>query len=133
MKTITLKLTDRAFKSIRGEAMAHFLAHTDGMSLVAYFTGRVVKAIEEGEDELVLRHRDDPDEDPRTVHIYERFSEDDAYWMVDPPGGLHDTAEVALNWVRRRDARSKRHSTIVWHTETEEGRDAVAALEEKGA
>lgn len=65
MKEIRLKLTDRAYKSIRGEALANFLAHTDGMSLVAYFTSRVVKAIEDGEEELLLQHRDDPKEEEK--------------------------------------------------------------------
>lgn len=55
-------------------------------------------------------------------------------WMVDPPGGLHDTAAEALAWVRTRDERDVEHdgvsrvTILEWHPTTRIGKLVVSAL-----
>lgn len=57
------------------------------------------------------------------VEIIERdYGRDGRAWMVDPPGGLHDSAEDALMWARRY-----RHgAAVVWVTVTPRGKAEAA-------
>lgn len=58
------------------------------------------------------------------VEIIERdYGRDGRAWMVDPPGGLHDSAAVALAWARRYH----RGANIAWTPVTAAGRAEVAA------
>ncbi len=69
------------------------------------------------------------------VDIYERVDEDgESYWMVDPPGGLHDTAAKALEWVKSRSDRTAKiygissATVVTWHPATRVGRRVAKAL-----
>lgn len=57
MKRVTLILSDAAFRVIKSEATVNALCHAGGEPLLATFAGRIVKAIESGEEELELKTR----------------------------------------------------------------------------
>lgn len=62
-----------------------------------------------------------------------QIEELDDCWMVNPPGGLHDSAIVALAWVKNQDdaaakAGISRITTIEWITKTRTGRSIVKVI-----
>lgn len=58
----------------------------------------------------------------KTEIIERDYGRDGRAWMVDPPGGLHDSAVDALTWARRY----RRGAAIVWVTVTPRGKAEAA-------
>ena len=57
MKTLTLKLNDSAFKTLRSEVTGYNLAHAGEGTLLTNFVGRIIQAIEDSEGDLELKTR----------------------------------------------------------------------------
>jgi len=63
MKTLTLTLSDGAFRAIKSEATVYNLCHAGGTSVLTTFATKVVKAMEAGEAELEIKTRDEREKD----------------------------------------------------------------------
>lgn len=63
MKRLVLTLSDDAFQAIKSEATVYGLCQAGGESLLTVFAGKVVRAIEGGEEALEIKTRTEREEE----------------------------------------------------------------------